>query len=101
MASAEAIASAIRKSELNTEDIEMIYEALKFKQRAIARMMVRTLKPGDRVRVGNIRPKYMAGATGTVVAGRETKVEVLLDEGQYTGRFGRKLIIPCASLMVI
>jgi hypothetical protein len=101
MASAEAIASAIRKSELNTEDLELIYDACKAKSRAIARLMVRSLKPGDKVRVGNIRPKYMAGTTGVVLETRETKIEVLMDEGQYLGRFGRKIIIPAASLSVI
>lgn len=101
MASAEAIARAIRTSELSSEDMEILYDAMRVKQRAIARMMVRTLKKGDRVRIGNIKPRYMEGLTGEVVETRETKVEVLLDEGQYTGRFGRKLIIPAASLSVI
>jgi hypothetical protein len=101
MASLEAICKAIRTSELGPEDLEQIFDTLKIKQRSIARMMVRTLNKGDRVRVGNIRPKYLCGVTGEVIATRETKIEVMLDEGQYLGRYGRKLIIPAASLTVI
>lgn len=101
MASAEEIASSIRKSELNTEDMLVIFEACKAKQKSIARMMVRTLKPGDRVRIGSIKPRYMEGVTGQVVECRETKIEIEIDEGQYTGRFGRKLIVPASSLSII
>jgi ribosomal protein L21E len=60
---------------------------------------LRTFKVGDRVRLTGLKPKYINGARGLIMGRRQTKFEVLVDEGTYTGRFGRLVTVPAVCLV--
>lgn len=57
-----------------------------------------SLLPGTRVRLVGLRPKYINGATGTVMNGYRgrDKMEVELDYPR--GRFGKQLFVPANAL---
>jgi hypothetical protein len=65
-----------------------------------------TLRPGDRVRLTNLRPQYVNGATGTVAdtGGVGGKVLVTLDDnvdGRVRARFGPSIRVPASALLAV
>ena len=63
-------------------DLEAIYKALVARRRILRNQdnaeAIATLKAGDTVTLGDIRPKYMIGAMGTITELNDTKVSIKL-----------------------
>lgn len=76
-----------------------VYDRRKIVAGMRARATVRALRVGDKVRlVRNIKPRYLVGLTGTVKGKLQTKIDIVIDEGQDTGRFGRTLRTPASCV---
>ncbi len=87
-----AIASAIMAGQLD-DRLGAIVDVVKERRDAQARVKFYSLTPGDKVRfVATVRPRYLAGATGTLRALRNTRVTVDLDKP--AGRFHRGIVTP-------
>jgi len=84
------------------EELDQIREALqirrKLKSQEATAIAMATLKAGDKVILKNLSPKYINGLTAKVVEKRRSKIAVLIDEGQHTGRFGRHVTCPASCL---
>lgn len=98
------IVLAIMNGELD-DSLSGIVEAINARRKVMrqAATLVNkvVLVPGTRVKLVRISPKYLEGSVGTVQAGgshRAKDLPVLLDEGQYTGRFPRRVNVPASSL---
>lgn len=98
------IVPAIMNGELDNS-LSAIVEAINARRKVIrqAATLVNkvVLVPGTRVKLKGLSPKYLNGLTGVIREGgsRRTKdLPVLLDEGQYTGRYGRNISIPASAL---
>ena len=59
--------------------------------------VIYTLKPGDKVKLINIKPRYMIGSVGTVTQVRRTKVLCSFPETSWAGG----VIVPAAALTKI
>jgi hypothetical protein len=68
-------------------------------------LMASLLKPGDKVTLSGLSPKYLNGMTATVkeaAQGRETKVTVVLDDEHRATRYGtRPVKVPAQCLTKI
>ena len=53
-------------------------------------------KVGDRVRFTKVRPKYLAGAVGTI--SKVNSVKVVVDLDKETGRFYRNITTPTSMI---
>lgn len=79
------------------EHLDRMMDAIDRRRKAIGQEKFAGLEPEDRVKITltpNMRPRYLNGATGTVVEKRITKVVVRLDDdiddpyGKWAGRRG-------------
>ena len=62
-------------------DLKHIKDCINARLEMLALFLERELKPGDRVRIINIRPKYLDGASGTVMGKAEGgRIRVKLDK---------------------
>jgi hypothetical protein len=79
-------------------DFDKIFDAVKARRSIVTRIRVMTsdIKKGDRVRLVNIRPQYIIGATGTVTTIRQTRAVVKLDTS--FPRFGSSPSVPINCL---
>lgn len=73
------------------DDLDGISGAINDRRRSLratqSRLVFHTLKPGDKVRLVNLRPKYLVGEIATVVRKNQTRVVVTLDNPTLSGRF--------------
>jgi hypothetical protein len=73
------------------DELEGIIGAINHRRKmlreASAAGVFHTLKPGDKVRLVNLRPKYLVGQTATVVRKNQTRVVVTIDNPPIGGRF--------------
>ena len=79
MTTEQEIVNAIIRGEYD-EYLNSIKNAIKGRQEMVSRAKFFTIKMGDRVRLVNLRPKYMVGATGTVLHHNNTRITVRLDQ---------------------
>ena len=70
-------------------------KALRLKTTAKAMVEI---KVGDIVVLRNLKPQYVNGLTAKVTGKMRTKLTVEIEDGQYTGRFGRKVTVPASCL---
>jgi preprotein translocase subunit YajC len=100
MANADFIGDII--SGVHDHQLEEMSEAIrqrkKLKRTQNTAMAMVTMKVGDVVILKGLNPKYINGLRGKVVDLKRTKISVMLDEGQYTGRFGRRVVCPANCL---
>src|SRR4051812_25512468 len=68
-------------------DLRMIETAIESRRSALDALTAASLRPGDRVRTRDVRPRYMCGITGTVESVDGKKV--LVDHGRPIGRYGQ------------
>jgi hypothetical protein len=86
-----SIETAIVKGEYDA-NLDAMFQAIKLRKDALS-PKVWDFTVGDRVRyVASVRPKYLAGAEGTVTEIRRTKISVRLDEPR--GRFRGIIVTP-------
>lgn len=76
------------------DDVELLMSVLAQKRKRIAN--ANPLRRGDRVRLRNIKPKYLDGAQGTITGQQGTKILVTLDE--QLGRFAQEIRVPRTAL---
>lgn len=80
-------------------DLSYLTEYIRGRRDYLAQQQASELAPGDTVRLDDIRPKYLIGATATVVRVRQKKVVCTLDHPN--GKFppGAEVAIPlvCVS----
>jgi hypothetical protein len=89
------IAKAILEDKAMTfDDVDLLMSVLQTKRKRIS--AAQPLKTGDRVRLRNIKPKYLDGAEGMVMGRANTKIKVRLD--QQLGRYGQELKVPRTAL---
>ena len=79
---------------MTLDDVDLLLDVLKTKQRRIVKAT--PLKVGDRVRLRNIKPKYLEGAEGRIAGSRNTKILVIMDE--KLGRYGQELRVPRTAI---
>jgi len=92
----EDVARAVVNGELDTY-LDAILAVIKERKAAQASILFCTLQPGDRVRFKrDVRPKYLAGKVGTLVALRDKRVTVDLDSP--AGRYNRGIATPVSLL---
>lgn len=88
----QEIVEAILTGEVD-DGHEQIRSAIRHRADAMARILAAGLEPGDRVRLVRIKPKYLAGATATVVSRPEgERVELSIDDGEFVGRFNGEVV---------
>lgn len=84
------------------DQLDELRAALDYRERRLRKRLLTKLNPGETIRfASNIRPKYLAGLTATVVDVNETKEEVTLtipDEPRYRRYAGSG--IRCASSLI-
>lgn len=101
---AQAIIATIMDGEAD-DSFDAIVTAINMRRRQIreAATLVNkiVLTPGTRVVLKGLRPKYLVGLHGEVLA-RDAKrprdLPVRLDAGQYTGRYSRVINVPASCL---
>jgi hypothetical protein len=86
----QAIAEAVNARRIYLRDQQKVRNMMNF-------------VPGTKVRIINIRPKYLMGITGVIspnTAARQGDLLVDVDPSCYgrLGRYGRKLGVPASSL---
>lgn len=78
---------------------EYLREIRNHRQQLAARRMVAQLEIGSRVKVkGNVKPKYMAGLTGTVEEFKNSRVLVKLDCGPINKFRTGKVLMPLTTI---
>lgn len=87
-----AVLAAIAIGELD-ELVEAIADAAAAREKVLRRTKAADVKIGDRVKLTNIRPKGLDGATGVVTGRRQTSLLVLIDKlfVPVAGRFGPQI----------
>jgi hypothetical protein len=81
----------ILASDLDYDDVEMIYKTLDLKKKRIARKIAGTLEIGDRIILVNVRPKYLSGLQGVIREFGPNRIEVMLDRKPQGNRYGQIL----------
>jgi NMD protein affecting ribosome stability and mRNA decay len=96
----EVIVDAVLSHALTERDLERIAEAVKTRQRAIDSLKIAQLKPGDVVRLKEIRPKYLTGTRTTVVRLSSTGKHVYVDGAALGPRFRKecKVSLQCIAV---
>jgi len=84
---------------LNDSELKQVQEAVQMRKSTLKSQLLRTLRPGDRVRIDNISPKAICGLEGVVDKVNRTTVSVTL--GSEAGRYAGKSHVPvsCCELV--
>jgi hypothetical protein len=61
------------------DDLDYLSQAIRDRKAIQSKTKFYELAPGDRVRLQNLRPQYLVGATATVVDRKQTKLTVTID----------------------
>lgn len=71
------------------DHIDEIFDALHARRKAVAAQRALSFKNGDRVRLVNIKPKYLAGLEGVITGKVNSRFVVQLDDPASAGRYVR------------
>lgn len=83
------------------DDLNAVIEAVNWRKKVVASRLFDELQEGDRVRIGNIKPRYLVGALATVKEKRVTKITIVFDEDindPYHKWAGRSCIVSPSML---
>lgn len=80
------------------EDIDEVLEFLRARKQYLSDKAASALRPGDRVVIRNIKPRYLNGMVGHVRGRMAGKIEVELDQQPRGDRFGKVLIFPASCV---
>lgn len=98
----EAIADQIDATpDLTAEDCEMLILQLQELRTRLLRRAAQRLSAGDRVRLHNIKPRYLEGAPGTITGRQGTRFLVTIDPHYNTRRYGHDIRVPLAAVTPI
>lgn len=86
--------------------LDGLAEAVAYRKKMKAADLAYTIAPGTKVRLSNLRPKYMVGATGEVLYRKQTRIQVKLDEAwlamhPQARRFGAEVAVSAEMITVI
>ena len=84
------------------QSLDVLRAALRQREKTIGDITLLTIKPGARVRLKNLTPKYLNGMLGTVKGGAKPnskRIPVELDES--VPRFGKRVTPPASCLEVL
>lgn len=89
-------------AQADEDELKILYTATHERSKLLRRIThikaLRTFEVGDKVRLVDIRPKYMVGLRGTIIAHQGTKFLVELDNPINRGSKGRQwskqLVVP-------
>ena len=99
------IAKEILTSELSGAELSSLFDTIKRKQKMTRDTEVAlkavSLKPGDRVRLFGLSPKYLNGLVGEVQSVENTRARVKLEDSFNLRRFGTTPKVPLACLEVL
>ena len=96
MTELELLIGAIRTGE-GDDDIERVLDTVLARRKYLDDLESSKLKVGDRVAFNDrTKPKYMVGASGTIIEKRRTKLVIEMDEEH--GRFGKEAVAPGSLL---
>jgi hypothetical protein len=97
-------ASEILQGEYDN-DLERIETACRQRRKllrgAAAAVTMASVNVGDTVRIKDIRPKYLIGATAEVTRKRRTKLEIKFDATHRRYRAGTTVIIPSSCVEIV
>jgi hypothetical protein len=86
-------------------DLDLIETACRQRRKLLrgadAAVTMATIKVDDTVRIKDISPKYLRGATAKVTRKRQTKLEIQLDEHHGRYRAGQYLVIPSSCVEIV
>ena len=68
---------------------------------ATAAVTMATIKIGDTVRIKDISPKYLIGATAKVTGKRQTKLEIQFEKSHRRYRAGIAIVIPSSCVEIV
>lgn len=87
----------------SVDDLRLITEAAASAAKLAAKVQANGLRPGTRVRIRAIRPKYLTGCTGVVAdrARRGERVPVTLDAPPIQWRGEPTIDLPPATIEVL
>jgi hypothetical protein len=94
------IVEAIYNGEAD-DGFDAIFAAIKDRERAVASIRAATLKVGDRIRLTNLRPKYLVGATGTILERGNGKGRFVVQLDDPTTRYGAEVRASAGMLELI
>lgn len=69
------------------DNLDGVLAAIRDRRQLAGRAAFHTLRAGDKVRLQNLRPKYLIGMTATVIRKNNTRIVVTLDEAPPGARF--------------
>lgn len=92
------LARRIETADATEDDCSYLLGLLVEKKGLIARRASAHLKIGDRVRLKNIKPKYLDGAPGTITARNGTKFMVQIDPHYNTRRYSHACRVPLTAV---
>lgn len=76
---ARSLINDILDGELD-DHLDALIDAAQARKDTTAKLRAARLQVGDKVRLMNIRPKYLSGATGTVESKGDTRMRIKLDD---------------------
>lgn len=94
----EEISAAILHGKVDSH-LEAIEAWVKTRKKSIALAQLASLREGSRVRLQNVRPKYLDGELATVKEVRGDQVAVRMD--RQLGRFSQDLVASASQIEVL
>ncbi|MHC4297987.1 MAG: hypothetical protein ACYS7Y_11840 [Planctomycetota bacterium] len=90
------------KYDSDLERIEAVCRERRLFLRAVkSATTMASVQVGNRVKIKNISPKYLSGATAIVTGKRRTKLEIELEKTHRRFHAGTPLIIPSSCVEII
>jgi len=99
----QVITYHIRHDDLTLEDLRTIVETVNQRRKLLGANAYDDFKIGDHVAItgAGTGAKYLNGCTGVISKKLYVKLEVTMDAGQATGRFGKIIRVPPSMLRPI
>lgn len=88
----EELVGSILKGDLD-DDLNTLKNTIKERREALSRQKFLLVKNGATGKLVNLRPNYLVGAPVTVIGRKQKRLEVEIDDGFPTGRYGRKITV--------
>jgi hypothetical protein len=62
------------------DNLDGVMDAVRDRQKLAGRAQFHELHSGDRVRLVNVRPRYLVGAPATIIEKKQTRISIKIDE---------------------
>ena len=81
------------------DDLRYLSGVIRDRKDMLTQRVAASLRPGDSIKITNISPKYMIGATAKIIRVNRKRAVVELDNP--TGRFMGEITVPLACMQKI